>query len=88
MTKEERDNNFPDVDDGPDVSAVVTYSGRYNRRGMEKKMIVEFDAYEFRRVERLAQSMQDATASESEQLWLVRHVLKSSYSGIQLYHKD
>ena len=89
-TKEERDYNFPDVYDGPDISSVVTSesdSGKRYRRGMEEKMVTEFDAAEFRRVERLGQAMQDGTATESEQNWLVRHVLKKSYSGLQLYHK-
>ena len=86
-TKGERDDNFPDVYDGPDSSAVLTSdsgSGKYYRRGVEKKVVTKFDEAEFRRVKRLGQAMRDGTATESEQNWLVRHVLKKSYSGGQL----
>jgi hypothetical protein len=55
---------------------------------VEEKMVTEFDAAEFRRVERLGQAMQDGTATESEQKWLVRHVLIESYSGGQLYQRN
>ncbi|HZC34117.1 MAG TPA: hypothetical protein VE242_00815 [Chthoniobacterales bacterium] len=88
-TKEERDDNFPDVQDGPDPSTLVrAESGKYYRRGMEKKMVVEFNEAEFRRVTRLGQAMQEGSATESEKLWLVRHTLRSSYSGVRLYQKD
>ena len=88
-TKEERDDNFSDIDDGPDPSRVAgDESGRSYRRGMEKKMVVEFNEAEFRRVTRLGQAMQEGKSAESENRWLVRHVLKSSYSGGRLYHKD
>ncbi len=63
-------------------------SGKCYRRGVEEKMVTEFDAAEFRRVERLGQAMQDGTATESEQKWLVRHVLIESYSGGQLYQRN
>ncbi len=89
--KEERDYNFPDVYDWPDISSVVTSesgSGKCYRPGMEEKMVTEFDATEFRRVDRLGQAIQDGTATESEQDWLVRHVLKESYSGVPLHQKD
>jgi hypothetical protein len=88
-TKEERDDNFPDVDDGPDPSNVVRCeSGEYYRRSMEKKTVVEFNEAEFRRVKRVEQAMQEGNSAESENRWLVRHILKSSYSGGQLYHTD
>ena len=88
-TKEERDDKFPDVDDGPDPSRLVrAESGKYYRRGMEEKMVVELNEAEFRRVTRLGQAMQEGSATESEKLWLVRHTLRSSYSGVRLYQKD
>lgn len=52
-TKEERDENFSDVHDGPDSSTVMTSdstSARHLRLGMDKKMVTEFDDAEFRRV--------------------------------------
>lgn len=90
-TKEERDENFSDVHDGPDSSTVMTSdstSARHLRLGMEKKMVTELDDAEFRRVQRLGQAMLAGTAKESEQNWLVRHVLKQSYPGVELYRKD
>jgi hypothetical protein len=71
--KEERDNNFPGVDDGPDPSTTVRYEfGNYYRRGMEEKIVVEFNEAEFRRVTQLGQAMREGSATESEKLWLVR----------------
>jgi hypothetical protein len=45
------------------------------------KMIAEFNEAEFRRVQRLALALQGRPASESENLWLINHVLRLSYSG-------
>ena len=88
-TKEERDDNFPDVDDGPTPSRVAReQSGRSYRRGMEKKMVVEFNEAEFRRVTRLGQATQEGKSTESENRWLIRHILKSCHSGGRLYYKD
>jgi hypothetical protein len=88
LTREERDAEFDDVDDGPDLSATVTsVNGELYREGLENKMVIELDDAEFQRAQRLYLEMRSGAASEEEKEWLVRRVVRESYPGFLMYHK-